>query len=84
MSMTNLLAHMGYISTFPQAVAFSLKYYGGSRIQSLVGIILSEKVTLRIRHIRSNSSIGKQITILLEWAQHSSKTSIPILEDTRE
>eukprot|EP00957_Ditylum_brightwellii_P133219 10157811-Ditylum_brightwellii.AAC.1 len=55
---TKLLARLGYVSTFLQAVAFGPKYYGGIGILSLVGLILSEKVTLLIQYLRSNSSVG--------------------------
>eukprot|EP00957_Ditylum_brightwellii_P005292 403642-Ditylum_brightwellii.AAC.1 len=42
---------------------------------------LEEKVTLLLRHLRSSSSIGKQLEIMLDWAQHSAGLSTPLLED---
>eukprot|EP00957_Ditylum_brightwellii_P061278 4650173-Ditylum_brightwellii.AAC.1 len=77
---TKKIARLGYVSMFPQAVAFGPKHYRGIGILTLKGIILEEKVTLLLRHIRS-SSIRKQLQIMLDWSQHSSRTSMPLLED---
>eukprot|EP00957_Ditylum_brightwellii_P151401 11529430-Ditylum_brightwellii.AAC.1 len=81
---TKILAQMGYISTFPQAVAFGPKHYGRIGLISLTSLILAEKVTILIRHLQSNSSIGKQLQILLDWIQLSAGTKLLLLEDKRE
>eukprot|EP00957_Ditylum_brightwellii_P046219 3507056-Ditylum_brightwellii.AAC.1 len=76
-----MLARLGYVSTFSQAVAFGPKCYKGMGILTLKGMILEEKVALLLRHLRSSSSIGKQLKIMLDWAKHSAGTSMLLLED---
>eukprot|EP00957_Ditylum_brightwellii_P204712 15340492-Ditylum_brightwellii.AAC.1 len=51
---------------------------------ALTSLILVEKVTLLVHHLRSNSSVGKQIQIMLDWAQNSAGTQKSVLEDTRD
>eukprot|EP00957_Ditylum_brightwellii_P106203 8102576-Ditylum_brightwellii.AAC.1 len=81
---SKIIAQFGYISTLLQAVAFGPKYYRGIGILTLNELILEENVNMFIRHIRSKSSVEKQIQIMLDWAQHSAGTAVPLLKDKQE
>eukprot|EP00957_Ditylum_brightwellii_P146820 11177125-Ditylum_brightwellii.AAC.1 len=50
---------------------------------TLTSLILVEKVTLLIQHLQSNSSVGQQLQIMLDWAQLSAGTRQLLLEDSR-
>eukprot|EP00957_Ditylum_brightwellii_P149066 11350480-Ditylum_brightwellii.AAC.1 len=77
-----MLPRLGYMSMFPHALAHGPIKYDGLGMTLIASLILAEKVTLLIRHLRSESSVGKQMRIMLKWAQMSVGTLISILEET--
>eukprot|EP00957_Ditylum_brightwellii_P096616 7358705-Ditylum_brightwellii.AAC.1 len=72
-----ILPCMGYHFRFPKGVVYVSKFIGGIRMAHLQAYQLSAKITGAIKHIRAQTKIGQQCTILIRWAQIFAGTKTP-------
>eukprot|EP00957_Ditylum_brightwellii_P163760 12467238-Ditylum_brightwellii.AAC.1 len=68
---------------FPSPVVFGSKFPGGIRFNHLRAAHLSGKICGTIKHVRAWTKTGQKNFVVTRWAQLSTGTSTPILEETR-
>jgi len=74
---------MGYPRSFPRVVAYAPKDYGGVGLRLFGTEQGLHKILQIIKHIRTNTSIGKVYGIVIQNYQLMSGLSQPVLQDTR-
>eukprot|EP00957_Ditylum_brightwellii_P157999 12027046-Ditylum_brightwellii.AAC.1 len=77
-----LLTQLGYQRNFPIDIVFASKYSGGIGYMHYGAAQLRDKSIGMIQHIRVKAKRGKEFLVLVRWAQLSTETEQPILEDT--
>ena len=70
----------GYCSILPRAVVFGPTEYGGMAWDSIIAILIFEKIKFLIGSIRLQDKVGKMMQIHLTWIQIFAGCSWPILK----
>ena len=80
----SFLPALGYNNKFPRVVVFGPKEYGGMGVPHLFTEMNVMKVEYIMMHIRSNSDIGTQFRINLNWIQLNLGIPVPLFEYEHE
>jgi hypothetical protein len=72
-----------FAACFPRAIAFSASRYGGVGMRSLSHESSLGKITNTLRHLRSDSTVGKVLATTIDHYQLIAGLSCSVLEDTR-
>ena len=79
----SLLPRLGFLPTFPHDILFGPVYFGGRGLYDLEAEEGLEKIKALIKHVRTDTTVGRAFMILVRWAQLQAGTSKSILEDTK-
>ena len=74
------LSAAGLCRTFPRAVVYAPVHLGGLGWLSMQTIQAQEMVTITLKHVKMNDTVGKLILISLQLAQVTAGISKPLLE----
>eukprot|EP00957_Ditylum_brightwellii_P048767 3699999-Ditylum_brightwellii.AAC.1 len=73
---------MGYNRNKPRAVVFGSKYSGRLGFTNVKVTQLGAKICGAMKHNKANTKAGKKFIAMTKWAQLSTGTGTPILEET--
>lgn len=76
------LSISGYNSKMPRAVVFGPEIYGGLNWESPYGILVYEQIKLLTGSLRLNDTVGRMISLQLQWLQLTAGVKEPLLERT--
>ena len=74
------LSAAGLSRTFPRAVVFAPLHLGGLGWLSMTTIQAQETITIALRHIKADDTVGKLLKISLQFLQFLAGTTTPVLE----
>jgi hypothetical protein len=82
LAVEKFLPAMGYDHSFPRALAYGPREYGGLNLNDMYTEQCMMKIESMIEHIRSHSSMGDLMCVNLNWLQLHSGLSKPIMESS--
>lgn len=78
-ALQSYLPAMGYEATFPRAVIFGPRQFGGINLGHLYTEMCIAKIEALVSHIQSGSGLGRLMLTNLNWLQLHSGLSTPVL-----